>query len=167
MYPSPQQYLSSFPNFITAFGKKALERDTVYYSQDFSGAAFWFPPGVEPNTNLVMDTLRQTIPTEHQTEVFSLLEQMSNLHPSEPHWYLGILGVDPARQKQGYGSKLIRGILDLCDCFELPAYLESSNPMNIAFYKKHGFEVVGEIQTNTSPTISAMIRYPRIPGKYY
>ena len=150
----------NFPDFITAFGKKALERDTVYYPENHSGAAFWFPPGVEPDSDLVMGTLRQKISTEHQTEVFSLLEEMSNFHPSEPHWYLGILGVDPAQQNKGYGSELVRGILDLCDRSELPAYLESSNSMNIAFYEKHGFKVVGEIRASSSPTMLPMIRYP-------
>ena len=161
MYPLAQQYLNYFPDFLTAFGKNAFDSQTVYYSDNYAGAAFWFPPHVEPNGDLIIETIQKTISVKLQTEVFSLLEQMSELHPSEPHWYLGVLGVDPTRQKQGYGSKLIQDVLDLCDRAELPAYLESSNPINLAFYEKHGFKVIGEIKTNTSPTMSAMIRYPK------
>lgn len=159
MYPSAQQYLSHFPDFLTAFGKNAFDAQTVYHADNYAGAAFWFPPHVEPDTDLMMETIQRTISPKLQAEMFILLEQMSDIHPTQPHWYLGVLGVDPVRQNQGHGSKLLQGVLDLCDRFELPAYLESSNPQNIAFYEKHGFKVISEIQTDTSPTISAMIRY--------
>ena len=161
MYPSAQQYLSHFPNFLTAFGKNAFDSQTVYYSHNYVGAAFWFPPNVEPDGNLVIATIQQTISIKLQTEVFSLLEQMSNFHPSQSHWYLGVLGVDPVQQKQGYGSGLVRDVLNICDHAELPAYLESSNPTNIAFYEKHGFKIMGEIQSSSSPTMFPMIRYPQ------
>jgi ribosomal protein S18 acetylase RimI-like enzyme len=41
------------------------------------------------------------------------------------------------------------------------AYLESSNERNISLYKRHGFELLGTIQENTSPSIFAMIRKPK------
>ena len=161
IYPSARQYLSNFPNFVAAFGKSAFDSHTVYYPDNYAGAALWFPPHVEPDGDLLMETIRQTLSTERQTEVFGLLEQISNFHPSQPHWYLGMLGVDPAQQNRGYASASIQGILDLCDRSELPAYLESSNSTNIAFYKKHGFKVIGEIQAHSSPTMFSMIRHPR------
>ena len=41
-----------------------------------------------------------------------------------------------------------------------PAYLESSNPVNISLYQRHGFEVLGTIQVGTSPPITPMLRQP-------
>ena len=32
-----------------------------------------------------------------------------------------------------------------------PAYLWSSNPLNISLYKRHGFEIAGAIQVGSSP----------------
>lgn len=159
MYPDAQQYLKQFPNFVKAFGGKSLENHTTYFVEGYKGAAFWFPPNTEPDEEALVSLLQQTIP--HAEEVFSLLEQMSHYHPSEPHWYLGILGIDPIQQRKGYGSALIEDVLALCDREQKIAYLESSNASNIPFYERHGFEVMGQIQAGTSPILFPMARHPR------
>jgi hypothetical protein len=41
--------------------------------------------------------------------------------------------------------------LNQCDHENSVAYLESSNPKNIPFYQRHGFELLGTIQVGTSP----------------
>jgi hypothetical protein len=51
--------------------------------------------------------------------------------------------------------------LALVDAQGLPAYLESSNPMNISLYKRHGFEEMGAIQSGSSPTVVPMLRAAR------
>jgi hypothetical protein len=48
-----------------------------------------------------------------------------------------------------------------CDCDHAPAYLESSNPRNIPFYRRYGFEPLGAIQAGSSPTLVPMLRRPR------
>ncbi|WP_209434992.1 hypothetical protein [Pedobacter ginsenosidimutans] len=40
----------------------------------------------------------------------------------------------------------------------LIAYPESSNPKNISLYQRHGFEVIGEIQSGNSPILRPMLR---------
>jgi ribosomal protein S18 acetylase RimI-like enzyme len=39
--------------------------------------------------------------------------------------------------------------------------LESSNPANISLYERFGFEVMGRIQTETSPPMHPMLRAAR------
>ncbi|VEP16285.1 Acetyltransferase (fragment) [Hyella patelloides LEGE 07179] len=107
MYPSPQQYLENFPNFVRTFGHKALELKTVYTIDDYSGAAFWFPPHTEPESEAVGEMLQRTISQQLQEEVFTMLEKISHDRPQEPHWYLGILGVEPTQRQKGYGSALM------------------------------------------------------------
>ncbi|HEY7570547.1 MAG TPA: GNAT family N-acetyltransferase [Nitrososphaeraceae archaeon] len=85
---------------------------------------------------------------------------MGNYHPSEPHWYLPLLGVDPLHHDKGFGSVLMQYALATCDRDNRIAYLESSNQRNIPFYERHGFEMLGTIQVNTSPSIYPMIRKP-------
>lgn len=40
----------------------------------------------------------------------------------------------------------------------IPGYLESSNPANIPFYQRHGYEIIGEIQVGSSPVLTPMWR---------
>jgi GNAT superfamily N-acetyltransferase len=68
------------------------------------------------------------------------------LHPREPHWYLGTLGVDPEVQGRGVGSALLAAWLAGADRDGLPAYLETDRERNVGFYARAGFELAGETQ---------------------
>lgn len=84
---------------------------------------------------------------------------MSSYHPHEPYWYLPLLGVDPLYHGKGLGSALMQHAIVAC-YLENFAYLESSNPKSSPFYGRHGFELLGKIQVNTSPPIFPMLRKP-------
>ena len=90
-----------------------------------------------------------------------VMQQMASYHPHEPHWYLPLIGVDPAHQGKGLGSALMKHVTDICDHDSVLAYLKSSNLKNIALYERHGFEVLGAIQAGSSPVITPMLRKPR------
>jgi ribosomal protein S18 acetylase RimI-like enzyme len=105
--------------------------------------------------------MRVGVPGQIQKDVFAVFEQMGRYHPSEPHWYLPLMGVDPSQQNKGFGSALLQHTLIQFDRENKLAYLESSNPRNISLYKRHGFELLGTIQKGTSPSIAPMLRRPR------
>jgi predicted acetyltransferase len=87
---------------------------------------------------------------------------MKNAHPDEPHWYLAIVGSDPGIRRKGFGHALMRSRLDRCDAEGLPAYLESTNPDNVPYYRRFGFEVTGEIPLPLGgPNLLPMWREPR------
>ncbi len=67
-------------------------------------------------------------------------------HQAEPadHWYLYAIGVEPKLQGQGYGSRLMRQVLDRVDTDKQRCYLETDKPEDVAFYQKHGFQVRSE-----------------------
>jgi ribosomal protein S18 acetylase RimI-like enzyme len=94
-------------------------------------------------------------------DVSATFEQMAKYHPSEPHWYLPLMGVDPAHQGKGHGDALMLYALQRCDRDQVPAYLESTNPRNISLYRRHGFEPLGAIQVGSSPTLVPMLRRSR------
>jgi ribosomal protein S18 acetylase RimI-like enzyme len=160
-YPDPHQFFSSFPEFVRAFGGKAFEHGTAHYVEGFTGAALWLPPDVLPDEEALGSLLLRTVSEEIHDEVFAVLEQMGSYHPTEPHWYLPLIGVDPAHQGKGYGSALLRHALASCDRNHQIAYLESSNPRNIPLYERHGFKLLGEIQAGSSPPIFPMSRNPQ------
>jgi ribosomal protein S18 acetylase RimI-like enzyme len=90
-----------------------------------------------------------------------IMQQMASYHPKEPHWYLPLIGIDPAHQGKGLGGTLMRHATDICDRDGVLAYLESSNLRNVPLYQRHGFEILGTIQAGQSPTITPMLRKPR------
>jgi len=66
--------------------------------------------------------------------------------PKLPHYYLGVLGVDPARHGQGIGARLLKAFCDLsaADPLSGGVFLETANPSNIRFYERGGFVVTGQ-----------------------
>jgi ribosomal protein S18 acetylase RimI-like enzyme len=160
VYPDPHQYLMNIPSFIRAFAGKAFEYNSAYFVDGYVGAALWLPPDIRPDENALVALLQRTIPEENQPDVFAFLEQMESYHPSEPHWYLPMIGVDPGHQHQGYGSALLQRALLACDRDNKLAYLESSSPKNIPLYERHGFKLLGTIQIGGSPPVFPMLRTP-------
>ena len=88
-------------------------------------------------------------------------QRLMALHPTEPHWYLSVLGTDPEHQKSGIGSALLRSVLARCDAEGAAAYLEASRPENVPYYERHGFEVVGEFRLPKGPPVWRMSYAPR------
>jgi ribosomal protein S18 acetylase RimI-like enzyme len=161
VWPDSQQFLMHFPNFVRAFGGKAFAHGSAYYVDGYVGAALWLPPDVHPDEETLIALVQQTVSEQIQKDFYAVFERMGRYHPTEPHWYLPLMGVDPSQQGKGFGSALLQHTLFQLDRDNKLAYLESSNPRNIPLYKRHGFELLGIIQTGTSPSIAPMLRNPR------
>lgn len=73
-------------------------------------------------------------------------QAFSQVHPRDPHWYLSVLGVDPAHQGKGLGSALLGSWLAGVDLKNGSCYLETDRPENLPFYERSGFAVVHEIE---------------------
>ena len=160
-YPDPHKYLSYFPDIVRAFGGRAFEHSTAHYVDGFLGAALWLPPGVKPQGDEMMALMQRTVSESTLEDFRSVMEQASRYRPTEPHWYLPLTGVDPAHQGNGYGSALVKHALTECDREQKLAFLESTNQRNVSFYQRHGFEVLGTVQVESSPTCFSMLRRPR------
>ncbi|WMJ74660.1 GNAT family N-acetyltransferase [Cytophagaceae bacterium ABcell3] len=156
----PKDYITLFPFFARAFGGNAIKRSTAFYIDGYAGAALWMPPSVEPDFETLTDLVEKNIPSEIKPDLFSIFEQMGEAHPSEPCWYLPMLGVDPVRQNQGLGSALLNHGLAQIDEQGGMAYLEASSLRSVPLYERHGFKVIGEIQSGSSPIMYPMIRKP-------
>jgi GNAT superfamily N-acetyltransferase len=141
-----------------------LGQDEVYTTGDHAGAAVWARPGeweMPPLEGLRF--VARLLPMV-RTRIGTLARgwgRIDRLHPKEPHWYLAILGTEPAAQGRGIGSALMRPVLDDCDRNGVGAYLESSKEANLAFYARHGFRVTGELDLPDGPRIWPMWRDPR------
>ena len=161
LFPEAGDYLRYFPDFTRAFGGGAFEHGTAHVVGDFGGVALWLPPGVEVNVEAIGAVVAEALDGSALGGGFGFLEEMDAYHIKEPHWYLPVIGVDPAQQGRGLGAALLRHALAQADAAHLPAYLESSNPANISLYQRHGFEALGTIQADGSPVITPMLRRAR------
>jgi GNAT superfamily N-acetyltransferase len=149
-WPEPARFAAGFPDLAGQMTAPCVAAGTLDSDNAGSGAALWFPPGAELPAELG-ERLLGSVPAARQADAADFLEAMTEAHPVEPHWYLALVGVDPGRQGQGIGSRLLATRLTRCDHENLPAYLEASSPRNRALYARHGFEVVGEISAGDVP----------------
>ena len=111
-------------------------------------AALWSPPGTwalgwRQQLQFVPDFaaivgLRRILP------VFWAIQTVQDWHPRAPHYYLQVLGTDPACQGKGLGGALLSELCRRADSTGHPVYLETAEPANVGFYCRHGFEVLGE-----------------------
>jgi ribosomal protein S18 acetylase RimI-like enzyme len=155
------QYLTYFPRLVRALAGGAFDSGTAHSVETFSGVALWLPPGVHSDDEAMGALMEEGIPASEQEEMFGFLGQVGEYHPTDQHWYLPMLGVDPARQGRGYGSALLRHGLETCDMQGVPAYLEATSERNKRLYERHGFEAIGVIQSGSSPPMWPMLHKPR------
>ena len=160
-WPRADIFLTNMPLAARAFSGNAFKVGTAYEIDGFGGVALWLPPGESSDGETLENLMATTTPAANRQDLAKVFERMAGFHPHEPHWYLPLSGVDPSRQGRGLGDRLMAHALARCDADGLPAYLESSNPRNIPFYERHGFESLGKIQAGASPTIVPMLRRPR------
>jgi ribosomal protein S18 acetylase RimI-like enzyme len=134
--------------------------------EPLAGVATWIPPATEvpaPPLRTVVGALARLRGgfgrLVHYGREASKLEQEVGAAVS---WRLGGIGVDPAAQGRGIGSALVRSGLARADAAGAPVVLLTSNPANVAFYERHGFEVAAERRLPAAgPPGWAMVRQPQ------
>jgi len=94
----------------------------------------------------------------------TVFEELCRHHPPEPLAYLSLLGVSPDRQGTGVGTALLRAWLADVDAARQPAWLETARPENLPFYRRHGFDVAGELAIFDVP-VWLMARPARASGE--
>jgi ribosomal protein S18 acetylase RimI-like enzyme len=157
-WPESSEYLRTMPRFVNAFGGQAFKHGTAYVTEGARAAALWLPPGVEPDEAEMGAIMEKTLRPEIAEDIGVVMKGMAEHHPLEPHWYLPVIAADPNWIGQGLGAVLMKHALRRCNEEGVAAYLESSNPRNISFYERHGFEIIGKIQSGSSPVLTPMLR---------
>ena len=165
LYPDDEEYRRNFPEFVRAFGGDCVELGSASCVEGMSACALWLPPGESANEEALVEHVVWRIAPHRHDEVFALFEAIGRVHPLEPHWYLPIIGVEPAYQGNGLGSALLRHGLERCDRDCTPAYLEATRSENIRLYERHGFKPLEPIRIGSCPPITPMWRAASIPAR--
>lgn len=88
------------------------------------------------------------------------LENSRGKNAPKPHFHLQLLATDPMMQKKGHGTAAVKAQLARNDAAEVASYLESSNPVNLPYYRKLGFVVVEEKTLPNGNVVHLMLRKP-------
>ena len=71
--------------------------------------------------------------------LFGGFAAMERFHPSDPHWYLAFVGIEPTIQSRGIGQALLAPVLKIADQTNTLCYLETPFPRTHEFYARLGF----------------------------
>jgi ribosomal protein S18 acetylase RimI-like enzyme len=141
-------------------------------SEKMEGVAAWLPPGRSPfgARQIIRSVPLSTLvrfARQGASRLRSYGAYVDKLHRKlvpYPHWYLQIIGVDPAHQGQGFSSRLLRPVLERIDRERMPCFLETNTVKNVTIYRRFGFEVISEDKLpGTEVTSFAMLRKAHTP----
>jgi ribosomal protein S18 acetylase RimI-like enzyme len=116
------------------------------------GVALWFPPDAPaPTPGDIAETGIAAAPEligdaawSRFARLIAHLDALHLIHAPDPHWYLAMLGVAPACQRQGLGAALMDPVFAQADRDSVCCYLEAPTAGNARYYAKRGFQVIGE-----------------------
>lgn len=171
----PPRRRLALPPFFAAVLYELIDSHAVYVCEQedgMVGVAAWLPP--EPRAPSREARLRARLASTRVRLLFpraapqvqSGFEALAADHPSDPHWYLAFVGIEPGEQGQGLGRQLLGPVLERADVENRVCYLETPFPDTRAFYRKLGFADIAEVRpVAEAPPIWTMTRQPEeTPG---
>lgn len=165
IYPDPETRARVLPGFFALFAAHSGPHGGNLIAGDGRGAAIWAPPGkpiIDPADEEAVGTALVALSPGDAARLLQSDELFSAHHPTDPHWYLSLIGVADAHQGEGVGSAILRTSLERCDRDVMPAYLEATNENNRRLYERHGFAVTEEmVLPDGGPSVWAMWRDAR------
>jgi ribosomal protein S18 acetylase RimI-like enzyme len=158
----PEQYRKWWRHFV----EPAASRGFVSVTAQCESAAVWIPPGedeLSPEETAQEPALVEELLGARAPVVVEMLRRFEAAHPhDEPHYYLSIVATHRDHRGHGLGVALLADKLAQIDAERMPAYLESSNPANVARYELLGFVPRGEFAVrDDGPLVTKMWRDAR------
>jgi GNAT superfamily N-acetyltransferase len=165
-FPDPQRRREGHRRLWGLFVDGALRFPTVWLNDGASAGSVWLPPGENELSDEQAATFEPMIIEvlgDGASRVFDAADALDQAHPhDEPHYYLSLLGTDPAQRGHGHGLRLMGDNLRRIDEEHLPAYLEASAPVNVDLYRRHGFEPRSTFRVSgDGPEVTTMWREAR------
>jgi ribosomal protein S18 acetylase RimI-like enzyme len=173
LFPNEAKRLEQLRWLYRGSTRYAHRYGETYASEQVSGVALWLPPERPHPSQLGMIRVGMGLAPfkfglgwlRRSVAAMNVLDEAHRRDVAPRHWYLFLLGVDPDRQRQGFGRRLIEPVLTQAAASGVTCYVDTTNERNVAFYRRHGFEVVtaGEVP-NGGPRFWTMTRAPSARG---
>jgi GNAT superfamily N-acetyltransferase len=157
LYPEDEVFLERGGEVLRPAMTGWIALGEVWCTDDGAACAMWIPPG-RPDIDFTVDPPAPDPPAD-RLERFAILGPLMEAHtPPEPHWYLQLLATHPDWQRRGLGAALMATMFERAEAEGLPCYLETETVENVAYYRRHGFEVRSEWDVPTGPHMWGMLR---------
>lgn len=143
-FPDPTRRRSQQRQLWRLYVEGATRYPSVWLDAGATAAAVWIPPGgtdLSPDQEVQVEPLLSALlGPDGAARVLACEEAFAGAHPRDvEHYYLSLLGTDPAHRGHGYGLALLQDNLDRIDAHDEAAYLEASNLGNVALYERYEF----------------------------
>ena len=165
-FPDPATRRSHRASVFRELVEGALRYPWVWLSPDDAATAVWIPPGedeLSPAQEDQIDAVLRASRGERAGAVLQAFERFAEARPTEPHYYLTLLGTDPAHAGRGAGQRLLSANLDQVDAEGAAAYLEASDDL-VPLYERFGFRVSTRFALRDGPSVNGMWRDPSQTG---
>ncbi|MFF4342983.1 GNAT family N-acetyltransferase [Kitasatospora sp. NPDC001540] len=164
-FPDPSRRAEQAAVMWRLYAASALRYPWTLVTPGAEAVAVWIPPGgTELTAREARDLpalLTAAAGPEAARAILGIYDQLEAAHPGVPCFYLTLLGVHDDHRGQGLGMGLLARSLARIDALGAPAYLESSNPANLARYRGVGFVPRQDVTTATGHTVTTMWRPAR------
>jgi ribosomal protein S18 acetylase RimI-like enzyme len=164
---SRERKLAALAEVFGFFAGAALGFGWVRVTDGVEAVALWIPPGspeMSPaDEERLPGVVAEACGPESAQRVMELLDAFERNHPHEPpHFYLSLLATHPDSAGRGLGVGLVADNLTEMDSADPPppAFLESSNPRNLARYERLGFRPTHDVELIAGLSGTQMWRPP-------
>jgi ribosomal protein S18 acetylase RimI-like enzyme len=143
-FPDSASYDAEAAAFAANLFDRRVAHGTVWIVEGGAAVSMWDPPagagGDARKPELSPRTLARL--DAYNAAVHAAL-------PATAHWYLGVLATHPEHTGRRWGHAVMAAGLQHAATAGLPAYLETTNPANLAMYRRAGWEVVASLTVQT------------------
>jgi len=162
VFPDVTRRAAQAAAFWRLFATSAIRYPWTFVTELGETAAMWIPPMGDDLTSEEEDSfeghLVEIADRQIADNILAIIELFGEARPSEPHYYLSLLGTHMNHRGHGLGMALLRENLARIDSLSAPAYLESTNPTNNERYESVGFRPHGSFTIPSGHVITTMWR---------
>ena len=151
MFPDEEQRKKLLPlHFIPFIRYGVLFGEVFTTIGNPAAVAVWLPPDQTQMTpekveQAGLNQISEIIGEDAWRRFETVNTHVEAFHPTEahePHWYLGLIGVDSPFKGKGLGSALLQHIHERADEQGLPSYLWTVMEQNVTFYQRNGYHIL-------------------------
>ena len=168
LFPKPKERKMKLESMMELLIRIGIKYGVAHAtSSNLEGIAIWFPSN-RAKISPIMGLLNGGISYFFKLGIKAVKKQNgfynyvfskhTKLIPSQ-HWYLSIIGINPALQGKGFSHILFDSMFNKIDKENVPCFLDTNNEKNLPVYERFGFKILEKYEVPGTDIVNwAMIR---------